>query len=277
MQSRKFLAISSFLRSSILALALCLPGSVSWAQGDLSVDEIVARTNHATYCQGDDGQSQVRMKIVDAQGRASQRELALLRWDEPAPKSAANKDTHCGKQRYYVHFQKPAFLVWKNVGSDDDRWLYLPALDLVKRVSSADKRTSFVGSHFFYEDISGRSTHLDKHKLHETTSDLYVLDHTPKDAKSVEFSRYRMWIHRKTFMVTKVEYYNAQGKKYREYEVKKVESIQGHPTVTLARMTDLRGGGYTEVEFRKVKYDVGVPKDVFSERSLRAAPQKYLR
>ncbi len=39
----------------------------------------------------------------------------------------------------------------------------LPDLDLVKRIAAGDKRTSFVGSHFLYEDISGRAVQEDKH------------------------------------------------------------------------------------------------------------------
>jgi hypothetical protein len=56
-----------------------------------------------------------------------------------------------GDQDYVVLFSRPAdvrntvFLVKKHVASDDDRWLYLPGLDLVRRIAAGDKRTSFVG------------------------------------------------------------------------------------------------------------------------------------
>lgn len=253
--------------------------------GAPSVDEIVARTNYVAYCQGEDGRARVKMTIVDGQGRKRGRELTIIRRDEPIPKSisSAKRANYCGNQRYYVYFRRPAdvnktsFLVWKNIDKDDDRWLYLPALDLVKRLSSADKRTSFVGSNFFYEDISGRNIKDDKHKLVKTTKNYYVLQNTPRSPGSVEFSSFKMWIHRKSFIVVKVEYYDRNGRKYRKYEAKKVEDIDGFPTVTRAVMTDVRTGGYTQLSYRRVKYNLGLPKRVFTERSLRRAPRKYLR
>ena len=170
-----------------------------------------------------------------------------------------------------------AFLVWKHLDRDDDRWLYLPALDLVKRISSADKRTSFVGSHFFYEDVSGRNINDDAHELLRTTRNYYVLKNTPKKPDTVEFAYFTMWIHRKTFLVIRTDYFDKTGRNYRRYQALKVDFIQGYPTVTKARMTDLRTKGYTDLEYTEVKYDIGLPQSIFHERYLRKAPLKYLK
>ena len=140
--------------------------SDSLAQGkSLSVQEIVDRSNLAAYYEGKDGRSHVNMTITDSQGRTRERRFIILRRD----------DKDGGDQKFYVHFSRPSdvrnmvFMVWKHIGQNDDRWLYLPALDLVKRIAASDKRTSFVGSHFFYEDVSGRNPADDTHELIETT------------------------------------------------------------------------------------------------------------
>ena len=49
------------------------------------------------------------------------------------------------------------FLVWERPGGDDDRFLYLPALGRVRRITGAERQESFVGSDFTYEDIGGRA------------------------------------------------------------------------------------------------------------------------
>jgi outer membrane lipoprotein-sorting protein len=152
----------------------------------------------------------------------------------------------------------------------------LPALDLVKRIAATDKRTSFVGSDFFYEDVSGRSITEDTHELLETTKNYYVLKNTPKHPESVEFSYFKMWIHRQTFIPVKTEYYNKQKEKYRVYEALKVDTIQGYPTVTKSRMKDLRTKGETVIEYSNVQYNIDLPDNIFSERYLRRAPKKYL-
>ena len=249
---------------------------------DLSVQQIVDQANWASYYKGKDGRAKVTMDIIDSQGRKRNREFTILRRDEPAPEDAKD-EKYCGDQKFYVYFSRPAdvskmvFMVWKHVDKDDDRWLYMPALDLVKRVAASDKRTSFVGSHFFYEDVSGRGVDEDKHELVETTDNYYVLKNTPKKPGEVEFAWYKMWIHKKSFLPVKTEYYDSNGKAYRRYTVTKVEDLQGFQTVTGSVMEDLKSGGKTEMTYESVKYNLGIPEDIFTERYLRRAPRKYLR
>jgi outer membrane lipoprotein-sorting protein len=244
------------------------------AQGkSLSVQEIVDRSNLAAYYQGNDGRSHVNMTITDAQGRTRTRRFIILRRDTE----------NGGEQKFYVHFSRPAdvrntvFMVWKNIGKNDDRWLYLPALDLVKRIAASDKRTSFVGSHFFYEDVSGRNPEDDKHELTDTTGQFYVLRNTPNNPDEVEFSYYQLWIDKKNFLPIKAEYYDKNNKKYRLVEALKVEVIQGHPTVTEAKVSDLNSGGHTVSVFSKIQYDLGIKDSIFTERYLRRAPRKWLK
>lgn len=261
----------------VIRSAMILVASALIAEAGVvpDVETIINKANSVAYYQGADGRASVSMTITDSQKRTRTREFTILRWDKPGPES--------GDQKFYIYFRRPAdvnkmvFMVWKHVGKDDDRWLYLPALDLVKRIASSEKRTSFVGSDFFYEDISGRNLNDDTHELVETTDDFYVLKNTPKKPKSVEFSYFKMWVHRKTFTTVKVEFYDKKGEAYRVYEALEVKTIQKYPTVVKSRMKDLRTKGETVIEYSNVKYDTGLPENIFTERYLRRAPRKYLR
>ena len=254
---------------TILFIWAVASGNVFAADG-LTVDEIVQKTNLASYYGGDDGKSEVNMTITDGQGRERNREFVILRRDV--------KDG--GAQQFYVYFKKPSdvrkmvFMVHKYIDKDDDRWLYLPALDLVKRIAASDKRTSFVGSHFVYEDVSGRSITEDTHTLEETTDTHYVLKNVPKDPNSVEFASFTMWIDKNTFIPRKVEYKNKQGELYRRVEALKIETIDGIPTVVESRVQDLASGGQTVSVFSNIKYNIGLGDDIFTERYLRRAPKE---
>jgi outer membrane lipoprotein-sorting protein len=255
------------------------------------VDEIVHRSNFVSYYQGADGRADVKMTIHDGRGNTRNREFTILRWDAPRPvkegQDEPNKreDDYTGNQKFYVYFERPAdvnkmvFLVHKYLGRDDDRWLYQPALDLVRRISAADKRTRFVGSHFYYEDVSGRNVDEDTHELVQTTKDYYVLRNRPKDPKNVEFAYYDMYILKSNFLPVYVYYYDGQDRRYRQYEVVSWDKNQpfGYPTVTKARMRDLRSDGHTDLEYREIKYNVGLPESIFTERYLRRPPRKHLR
>lgn len=238
------------------------------------VDTIVNKANFMAYYQGKDGKAKVSMTITSKQGQKRRREFIILRKDI--------KDG--GDQNYFVYFLRPAdvrkmvFMVHKHadVKKDDDRWLYLPSLDLVKRIAASDKRTSFVGSDFLYEDISGRSLEEDTHELIETTDELFVVKNVPKQPDTVEFNYYNVSIDKQTYMPMKMEYYDRQNKLYRIIESKKVEKIQEFPTVVKSVVSDLRTGSKTEMEFSDIKYDINL-EDIFTERYLRRPPREAVR
>jgi outer membrane lipoprotein-sorting protein len=254
----------------VAIICFILPDVAGIAAEIPSVDEIVAKANKTAYYAGDDGRAEVKMTITDAQGRTRKREFVILRRDV----------ADGGEQKFYVYFKKPGdvrkmvFLVHKYLDRDDDRWLYLPALDLVKRIAASDKRTSFVGSHFVYEDVSGRGIDEDIHELIETTDSHFILKNTPKDLTGVEFSYYDIWLDRVTYMPVKAEYYDKDGRKYRLVEALEVQEIQGYPTVIKSRVKDLAGGGETVSEFTKIKYDIDLNDNIFTERYLRKPPRE---
>ncbi len=240
---------------------------------EMNARSIMEKANLAALYAGNDGRAEARMKITDGQGRVQFRQFTILRQDV---RDGAD-------QNFYVIFSRPdevartVFLVNKHTDRDDDRWLYLPGLDLVKRIAAGDKRTSFVGSHFYYEDISGRHIDADTFKLVDSSNGLYEIEAIPVEASQVEFARYVVWIDQISFLPMKAEYYDARGKLYRRAETLSVETIDGHPTGTRLVMQDLRDGGQTETELRFVQYDINLPESIFTERSMRVPPVEWLK
>ncbi len=243
------------------------------AAEELSVGQIIEKANIAAYYRGADGVSDVTMSIMDSQGRERVREFRILR--------LTLKEG--GDQKFYVYFKKPAdvskmvFMVWKHLGPDDDRWLYLPALDLVRRIASSDKRSSFVGSHFVYEDVSGRGIAADAHELVEADDQYYKIKNTPKEEKGVEFKYYFVWIDKANFIPMKAEYYNDMDELIRTIEALEVEDIDGYPTTTKSVAIDLERGGQTTMDFTNTRYGVGLTEDIFTERYLRRAPTQWIK
>jgi outer membrane lipoprotein-sorting protein len=257
-------------RIGAVMVLVVLINSVAFA---MTADEIVNRASLASYYQGDDGRANIHMIITDSQGRTRERDMTILKLDLEEN----------GEQRYYVYFHKPsdvegmAYLVWKHPGRDDDRWLYLPALDLVRRVASSDKRSSFVGSHFAYEEISGRGPEEDTHKIKTEDEKYYVIESVPEDPGSVEFSYFLTWVDKKNFLPMKAELYDKNGKHYKTIEALEVKQVQNFPTITRMKATDLNSGGNTVSETSNIEYNADIQEDVFSERFLRRPPRKHIR
>ena len=238
------------------------------------VQTIVKKANIVAYYQGKDGKAKVKMIITNKQGQQREREFNILRKDVEDG----------GDQKYFVYFLRPpdvrrtVYMVHKHTdpGKDDDRWLYLPALDLDRRIAAGDKRTSFVGSDFLYEDVSGRSLEEDTHELIETTDELFVIKNVPKQPNTVEFNYFNVSIDRKTYVPMKMEFYDKKNKLYRVIESKKVEKIQDFPTVVKSVVSNLKTGSKTEMEFSNVEYNINL-EDIFTERYLHRPPREAIR
>jgi outer membrane lipoprotein-sorting protein len=237
----------------------------------LSGEEVIQQQLASHYQAGRDFQARVTMRLVNARG--SQRERTLNLW-------RVNTGT-AGDQRYLITFDAPAdvrdmgFLVWKYARKEDDRWLYFPALKAVRRVAADDKRSSFVGSDFTYEDISGRDLDEEQHVLVRQESvegrPAYVIESTPRSAAA--YARRLSWIDRERWLPLKEEYYDAEGKLQRTFHADQVENVGGHWTVTVRSMADARTGHRTEVVFDSMRYDDGLAEGLFAERSLRNPPK----
>ncbi|MCD6527099.1 MAG: outer membrane lipoprotein-sorting protein [Desulfuromonas sp.] len=254
------------LKKMIIVAVLLLLSTTAYA---LTADEVITRANQASYYAGKDGRATIKMTIKAKNGNERVREFTLLRLN------AKN-----GDQKFYTYFKAPAdvykmaYLVWKNIDRDDDRWLWLPALNLKKRIAPGDKRTSFVGSDFLYEDVSGRSPEEDVHAMLSEEVGLYQIENIPKDPGSVEFSRYVVAVDAATFLPMRADYYDHSGQLYRQVEALQVETIQGFPTVTVAQAHDLVTGSVTRNEFSNIQYNIDLNPRIFTERFLRRPPRE---
>jgi hypothetical protein len=253
------------------------------AQQVPAASEIVERSQGAFYSAGSDMKAKVTMELVTDTGQKRTRVLTLLRRNDPKSRN----------QKYFLYFHEPgdvrrtAFLVWKYPDKDDDRWIFIPAVNMVRRVAARDSRSSFVGSDFTYEDISGRDLSADTHTLvrEEKLGDAecYVVESVPKS--STDYARKLAWIDKTTFLSLKEEYYDVQNQLARVFTADKVELVgagegptsKSYPTVTKRTMKNVKTGHRTEVGFTSVAFDVGLEDGLFAERSLQAPPQKWIQ
>lgn len=240
--------------------------------------EIIARSREAFYAAAVDMRARVQMVLVNKEGRTRERELTMLR-----------KNFEHGEQRYYTYFHRPSdvrgttFMVWKYPERDDDRWIYVPAINLVRRIAADDARSSFVGTDFSYEDISGRDVSADEHRLlREDTLEghpTYVVESRP--VRAADYERKVSWIDQATDLPLREDYYDVQGTLYRVYrsdEIREVEAGEtAVPTVVRRTMQNVKTGHRTEVTFLEVEYDIGIQDDLFTESSLRRPPRRWIR
>ncbi len=249
---------------------------------EISAREIINKGIMAHYYAGRDRVSVGYMRVEDKQGNIlRERRFTQLRYIE----GSGNRERN---QKLYVYFSEPtdmrgtAYLVHKRIGGVDNRWLRLEKLDLIKRIADTDKRTSFVGTDVLYEDISGRHLNDDRHQLVDETKNYWVIKSTPIRKTGSDLAAYKVWIHKKTFLVAKRLCYNHEGKVYRRFKTLKVANIkakdgQRFPTIYEAIVEDSRTGTKTFMKSDKIQYNVGLKPELFSQRILKVPPLAVIK
>lgn len=255
-----------------LTLIALWASSATASDAPLNGNDIMQLANLRAYYSGGDRTTTGHVVVTEADGTIRTRSTHMIRLDE----------VRGGDQSYFVYFSEPTdlekttFLVYKHPGKDDERWLYLPKLDIVRRIEAGDKRTHFVGTDLFYEDVSGRHVGADNHTLVSENDSYWIVRSEPKEKAGVEFAWYQSWIHKKTHLAIKIEYHDMTDKVYRRFQVKKVRMVDDIPTSTRIELQDLNTGSTTTLDCLEVTYGRGLDKALFMQRSLRQPPMQWL-
>ena len=242
----------------------------------LSGEEVMKKSQAAFLYPGKDFKARVVMKLINKDGQERLRELTMLR---------KNTGEAGGEQKYFMVFFQPAdvkdmsFMIYKYPARDDDRWMFIPAVSMVKRIAAQDKRSSFVGSDFTYEDVSGRDIEDDTHVLEREEKlgnrDCHVVKSTPKTGDA-DFGYKLTWVDKANYLPLKEEQYDKKGARTKQFSADEVADIKGIPTATKRSMKNLQSGHRTEVVYQKTDYDLGLEDSLFSERFLRQPPRKWV-
>ncbi|MEO5355767.1 MAG: outer membrane lipoprotein-sorting protein [Nitrospirae bacterium YQR-1] len=265
------------IKKLIILLIIILPLDVF----ALTPEEIVKESQAVFFYKGQDFKTRVSMKLIGGSGQGRIRELTMIR---------KNYGDTGGQQKIFMYFFQPAdvkdmtFMVYKYPAKDDDRWLFIPAVNMVKRISAQDKHSSFAGSDFTYEDISGRDVEDDTHEIKEAgrtlpigneNRDCFVIKSTPRFPGG-DYSYKLSYIDKDTFVPLKEEYFDRKGELYKIYTADEIKIIDGFPTVIKRTMKNLSSGHKTEVVLTKTNYNIGIEDNLFSERYLKQPPQKLI-
>jgi len=179
----------------------------------------------------------------------------------------------------YMRFTSPAdiegtaFLTWEKKDGDDDQFLYLPALQRVRRIVSSQKSNRFVNTDYTYEDLQSREVEQDTHTvLREEKIDNYdcwVLESIPKTSDDSQYSKRITWIIKEIYLPIKTEFYDKKNKLYKILTGKKIQQIDGIWTILDAEMTDLNKIHRTLMKIDEIKYNRSVPDETFTKGYMR--------
>lgn len=207
-----------------------------------------------------DVQTVMSMKIVTAQGREKIRELKA--WS----KNNLDKDDW-----RVMKFLSPPDV--KNVGflvlADGQMYLYLPEFRRIRRIASHNKKESFMGSDFSYDDLgtAGFSTSYQAKLISEDDETWIIeLERNPESAKP--YKKIKMWVSKESELPVRMEIYDNSGnlQKVAQEENKKIGNYWISTKIT---MEDKKKNSYTVLEMKDIKVDQGLEDEIFTQRYLK--------
>ena len=264
------------LTAAVVTAALLLVGQAAVGTAPGLTAEEVARQS-ANRETGRDSRAEMRMRLYDRRGRMRERVMTLL-----TRRSGGDGDRTLVRFDYPNDIRNTALLVWEHPAEEDERFLYLPALGRVRRISGNEKQESFAGSDLSYEDIGGREladytyafanedalwTAADG-SVHEA----WLLESRTTDPRA-DYPRSTSLIRKDTLMMVHAEMLNRRNERAKIFDVTRVKRIDGIWTAVSLVVTNERDRTRTELDITSIRYNVGLTEEDFSRRALEQAPR----
>jgi Outer membrane lipoprotein-sorting protein len=256
-----------------LALAACAaPAHAEELTARAIVERFDARDD------GDNSTQDLEMILVDKRGAQRVRKLRSYEHDVGADEQSM------------MFFVAPAdvkdtgFLTYdyRDPARDDDQWLYLPALSRTKRIASADKSGSFMGSDFSYADMTKRP--LDAYRYTLMKDDqidgqpVWQIESVPiteQEQEETGYTKSVSFVRKDNFVVVRSVAWVKKGDRLKYFEVKKLEQIDGIWVATEMDMSTRKGDETlhrTILTAKNTRFGQKLGDDFFTTRQLEKGP-----
>jgi uncharacterized protein len=223
---------------------------------------------------GDAVSRKLTMKMIDKRGKERLRETVGYR-------------KYFGDEKRTVLFyltprnvKDTGFLTYDypNIETDDDQWLYLPALRKSRRISASDRGDYFLGTDFSYDDIK-KEGKIEINDYHFTTlrkevingKDALVIEGIPVDketAKELGYGRVISWIDTSNWVVIQAKYWDRKLNELKTLSIGDVRQVEGIWTRHQLHIQNHKTGHMTQFVFSDVDYSSPVKDSLFTRQAL---------
>jgi outer membrane lipoprotein-sorting protein len=216
---------------------------------------------------GEDMQSRLTMTLMNSRGDTRVREILQFMKD------------FGDVEKKMMFFESPAdvrntsFMNWSYtaVDTDDNQWIFLPALKKVKRISSDSKGDYFMGSDFTYDDLGDRHPSSDTHTIlgREDVNDepCYVVESVPIEEEYI-YGRTVSWIVEDKWVVVKKDFYDEDDELLKTLTVDEYRDISGYWVVTHSTTHHVQRDHTTIMALDDIQLDTGIAENKFTERMM---------
>jgi len=207
------------------------------------------------------------MTLINKNGKERRRTLTIMTKEYP-------DELH----KILIRFTAPesiygaGLLIVEQKDRNDDEWLYLPALKKVKKISTAERSHSFMGSEFSYEDLHREVLDDYDYQLKGSEAldgqECFIIEAIPTSQRKLEetgYSKRKLWIRKDIFFRVKVEYYDKKGKLLKiETDDQLTQIDPGMYRMNRITMINSKTGNKTVLDSTSRSTNQGIPASRFT-------------
>lgn len=259
---RKVLAFCFTCLTLITLLIILQPGFGAKLLAEDRGQEILKKVEARTIGELAPSDIQARMVMVIRSSKGEEKKRELMVW---------TKNNPAGDDWRLMKFISPPDI--KDLGllvlADDQMYLYLPEFQRVRRIASHNKKESFVGSDFSYDDLgtSGFSAFFIP-EFRQETEKTWVLELKRKPEAKKQYSKIVMTVDRQTELPVRLELYDDAGELFK-VETQENSRVGKYWIPTKFTMENVKTGSKTVMEMTEVRVDQNLSPEIFTERNLK--------
>ena len=258
------------MRTTLVAATVAMIVAPAWCLAQTPEEKGLAIIKDADlrYSGYGDSTASLRMTLRNKQGQASDRELRVrtLEIRDDGTKSLCIFDSP-------ADVKGTILLTHAHKAEPDDQWLFLPALERVKRIAAQNKSGSFMGSEFSYEDIATQT--IEKYSYRwlrdevEDGQECHVLERRPLEKQYSGYLRQTIWLDTGHLRMVKVDYYDRRDSllktlTFKGYQIYLDKFWRPHDMTMVNHQT----GKSSQLLWSKYAFRQGLAENEFDQHSL---------
>lgn len=261
----KAIDVSSAGKKTLLGLLILVlltsAGSLVLSAGELTGPEIIQKVDSAST--PETVNAVLTMTLINKKGEEKVRKMEA--WNRGTTDSV-------------MVFREPesdagtALLKTVNDEGEEKTWLYLPFLDITKKISQEAGNQRFMGSDFTYDDLGARNTDEYTYELLRVENSdgekIYVVEGVAIDPEMTGYAKIRSWISEKHWKPKKVEYYDLDGELLKVQRNSRIEKIKNFWVVKKMTMENKQRGSKTVLTWKEYEINTELPANIFDPEAL---------
>jgi hypothetical protein len=257
--------VASGLLVAAVMVSLPTPAPTQGKDGARDIMRRVLRDSRA-----EDEVISVAMQLIDATGRVRRRTATFYSKKRNAEDSVRLIRFHAPPE-----FARSGILTIERTDGDADQWIYLPAYHASRRVPSANRGDTWMGTDFTYEDITDAK--IERYEYRTIGSDRVngvacaMIEAIPRERKLVEESAYAKTVSCvdvEQSVALKIDYYDRTGQVFKVLTNSGLRRFGKYRRWDVSEMEDLKRKHKTRLESGDRQIDRGLSDEYFDVRYL---------